>query len=482
MAGISGLGALGASKTAKADMVMRQRELEALKQQQGYMQMMGMNALDAYGEENDYIRQMEALNRQIAQQERQFQIDQMMEYRGQLGEERQFEIDRQVEMDKEAARMQQFQLEQLLRNQTISAKERKFAEQQLAEQKAIAAGERESDMRRFYEERAMAQAEREFVTKQFYTAEQDMRTAQSRDLALRDRLTGQVDSMQQALRRAEMEMGAMPTVPTMSKADLDGEIARREALATADVDRAATRVASINEANLIRTGIDGATTGNAKRADITREIADQYQTARGRAYDEALAYITGQQDVAMRGYQGQMDQRNARLAEIMGIEGAGFEQLRGLPDVQSLAGLTQMAQMIPSGVYSRGIASANFQNSVNQSAIYDQAIGSRLSNYNVGRSAADGSWTGVGSAAMKPYDINLMDPSAFFGAATNIGTGIYNDANERAAGSAEAAGNAWSQFGGQLQDLGEWWSNRESAGGTGLTSSQRPPQRPRPMA
>lgn len=478
--GMSALGAFGASRTARADMEMRQRELDALREQQGFMRYMGLEAWDQANAENDYVRQWEALNRQLMGQERQFQIDQMMAYGDTLSEERQFEIDRQVEMDREAARMQQFQLEQLLRNQNISQQERQFAERQLAESKAIAAGEREEDLRRFYEERAQAAAERDFVTKQFYAAEQDMRAGQARDLALRDRITGQVDQMQMALRRASRELGDMPDAPKMTKEDLDAEIARRTELANANVDRAATRVASVNEANLIRTGIDGATTGNARRADITREISDQYANAQAQAYDEALRYITGQQDVAMRGYDAEVSRRNNILSEIMGVESAGMSELQNLPGVRSLQDLVAMAQSIPSGVYSRGISSANSYNqNALGSAIYDSNMpGSRLSTYDVGRSAANNSWGNVGSSVLAPYNVNIPDASSFLGSAATIGQNMFSAADSQSANSSKGASSAWSLFGGQLQDFAEWYQDRNTgSSGTGLTSSARPPRR-----
>lgn len=477
--GLSALGALGASKTAKADMVMRQRELEAMKQQQGFMQFMGMNAWDMANEENDYVRQLEALNRQLMGQERQFQIDQMMEYGGVLSEERQFQIDRQIEMDREAARQSQFQLEQYLRNQQITEQERKFAEDQLKQVQAIAKGEREDDLRRFYEEKAKAEEERDFVLKQFYAAEQDTRTQQARDLALRDRITGQVDQMQLALRRAATELGAMPEAPKMTKEDLDREIARRTELANANVDRAATRVASINEANLIREGIDSATPGTARRADITREISDQYANAQAQAYDEALRYITGQQDVAMRGYDAEVGRRNNILSEILGVESAGINDLRSLPGVTSLQGLAELANGLKSGVYTRGISSANNYNAGPLgSAVYNGTMpGSRLSSYDVNRSAANNTWGQVGSGILGPYNQNIPDASSFLSGAATIGQNMFSAANQKAQNSADDASKAWGNFGGHLQDFVEWYGSRPTFD-SDLTSSQRPPRRP----
>lgn len=471
--GASLIGQRSADRQASRAMAMRADEMDLMREQFAWNRRMADRAFASQEEENEYQRAMEALNRRLTQQERQFDIRTLNQYDRRLAEERQFEIDRMVEKDREQARLAQAQLEQMLRNQDLSREERAFAVKQLDEAKRVAAGEREEDMRRFYEERAQAESERNFALEQFYGAQTEARRDQERDLALRDRMIGQIDGLQDALSRTMASMGGMPDVPVFDEAELIGEIDRRTGLYQSDVERAGNIAASQNEANLIRAGIDSATPGTARRADVARSIADELQKARGRAYDDALAYITGKQGARMTQYNAEIDRRARTLDEVAGVEGAGMEMLRSLPGYRSLADQGELANGIRSGVYSRGVSSANNYSApvTVGTAIYDSmARLPSLSNAGPQTSRAHTAGFNLRSGVFAPTAARLNDPTSFTSAAGNMSQSLfgaaddfYVDARDR---SARASQNFGSQFQKTLNDV-DWGSifNMGNAGG-----------------
>ncbi len=486
--GMSALGMFGANRKEQNAMAMRNYELELMGRDQMWNRMMGDKAFASQQEENEYRRNWEQLNRRRMEDERKWQIEMFGDYTSTLSDERQYEIDRQIEMDREQARISQMQLEQMLRNQKLSADERKFAVSQLEQAKAVAAGEREEDMRRFYQERAQAQQERDFVMQQFYGSQNEARLDQGRDLALRETLMGQVDGMRSKLSSAMMQMGGVPDAPQFSQADLDGEIDRRTGQYQSDVERAATLAASQNEANLIRAGLDGSTPGTARRSDVARRIADELQSARSRAYDDALGYITGKQGAQMTAYNADMQRRGQILDEIMGVEGAGMSILQQLPQYRSLSDQGEIANQMKTGIYNRQVNSANQYSApvTINSAIYDSMnLTPRMSNYNVGASAADKGFFSVGSSVFNPVEQNLNDPTNFWANASTIGQqrfgaadNFYVDARDRSNSATAGFGQDFRALANDLgPQLDSWWATR-TATANAPTSVVRPQARP----
>ncbi|WP_138465358.1 hypothetical protein [Poseidonocella sp. HB161398] len=450
-----GMGALGAwqsGQQASAAQAQAAQQYGLMRQQMQHQQFMGMQAMNQMNAENAYIRQKRQNDQLLAEQEREWQIGQMGQFRDTLTSERQYEIDRQVEMDREAARVEAMRYQQLLQNQRLTAQERKYAEQQLAQAQALAQGERDDDMRRYYEEKSIAQQERDFVLGEYSTARRSMEEDRMRDLQLNERILGQTDQLQRSLKRAQVELGSVPDVPTISREELDAEIAGRVERYQSDVDRAATRVASQNEANLIRAGLDASTTGTAKRSDITRRIADEYQSARDRAYDDALAFITGKQGAFLTDYNAQMGHRQNVLNEIGSVASAGLDTLMGMPDVTTLAGLSQLASAAPSANVQRSIQSGNLGYvPLGVSAIYDNAAyapASRLSDYQVSTSVANpyAFGSGVDTAITGYQATKQLDPSGFFQNSANMAQSNYASAQDRANSYEGQAQGAWGSF------------------------------------
>jgi hypothetical protein len=452
----SAIGAISASNTAKAQMAQQQYQFDKQMELQQLQMGMALDAQRRQSEENAYQRQIEQMNRLIANQEREYNKQQSEEYKAQLMEERRAQIERQVLEDQEAAKVRQFQIEQLLQNQDLRADEREFALQQLAEAKSVAAGERADDMRRFLEDRAKAEMERDFVIGEYqdYKATADQERAD--ELAVRNAILAQIGGLQNTLAGTQASLGPAPTIDALTQADIDAEIARRMDQNMSDVDRAATAVASVGEADLIRKGIDLSSTGQSKRAQIAGAIADKYQQARSAAYDDAMRYITGQSSALQGNASALMQLRQAILAETGGVAGAGLDQMQNLRALPSAAGAYQMATSVPSSIYNRNVASANDYRapvSIN-SAVYDQINpGVGMAQYRVPSTAATMSGTQIGSSIFNPYNVSIPNPTTYMSNVGTIGNQLLSSATSSANQAATNAYNASSGFGKSMFDF-----------------------------
>jgi hypothetical protein len=485
-AGIGLIGSLSAQQT-QADLAYYQMQMQERQfQKQMDMQMlnfgMAQDARRAQAAENEYQRQIEQMNRTMAQGERAFDIGEARWLRGQQAEERQYMLNRQIQVDREAARQQAMQIEQMLRNQQITKEEREFALEQLKYAQSVARGERDEDMARFYQEREQRQFERQFQINQYQQMRQQAMQERGVELDRRNRVTGQIDQLRDALQLAHHNLGPMPERPGITREDIDADARRREDIYMADVDRAADRVASVNEANLMRGGVDRSTGATARRGEITERIAQEYNRARERARDEALRYITGVQGTLFNEYNAAMNERGLTLQEILGTQGAGIDQMMQMPGLPS-ALMNDYLQM-QSGVHNRDIRSANaYSAPVDiRSAVWQQAIDSGLGQLlpmpSVTATAA-GARTGI----FNPYGQTISDPAAFMNIAGQIGSSALGSRTTTLANQMEmwntaskSAGLSWDKFAKSLGGFGDaamksgWFGSGSTPANTGSLS------------
>lgn len=460
----SAIGAIGANRRASAQLAQQQYQFDRQMELQNLQMGMAIDAQRQQAEENAYRRQIEQMNRLIAQQERTYQMGQVEQQRETLMAERREMIERQIQEDREAARQRQFQLEQLLQNQDLRAEEREFAIQQLEQARAVAEGERDEDMRRFLEERAQAEIERDFVLGEYQQARAQAAAEREQDLEIRRMILAQTGQLQDALTGTAAELGFVPEIPQITEADIAAEIERRSGQYTADVDRAADRVASVNEADLIRAGVDESTTGTARRADIAARLAQEYQNARQRAYDDALNYISGRSSTLSSNVNDIMQRRSAILGETADIAGAGINVLRNLPGVQSAVGVYDMARAVPSAVYTRGISSANDFRAPVQigSAIYDGInVPVGMAAYRTPSSTAVTTGLNVGSAIYNPMSMTIDNPSTYMSNAGTLGNQLLSSSTTMAN---QAMSDAYSASSGFGQDFRDFFNTRPITG------------------
>ena len=452
----SAFGAMQQSRIARDQMAQQQYQFQKQMELQEMQLGMARDAQRQQAEENAYQREIEQMNRLIAQQEREFQKQSAEENRQQLMEERRQMIERQIQEDREAAKQRQFQLEQLLQNQDLRAEERDFAVKQLEEAKSIASGERDEDMRRFLEEREMAKIERDFVISEYQDYKSQMDAERQQELDVRNQILNQIYGLQNELTGVQSQLGAVPEIAQITEADIAREIERRTAQNISDVDRAATAVASVNEADLIRKGIDLSSTGSARRADIAGQLAAEYQNARARAYDDAMAYITGKSQTMSQNVGDIIDRRSAILGETANVQGAGIDMLQNLRQLPSSADAYRMATAVPSAIYNRNILSANnFRAPVNiNSAVYDGTnVGPALAQYRVPSSAAMNVASGVGSSIFNPYSMGIQNPSTYMTNAGQIGNQLLTSATNTANTAYDNAYKASAGFGADMRSF-----------------------------
>ena len=447
-------GASSAAKQASWDRYYK--DLARIDQQNWQTRQYGamLDQQRAQQEENARLRQIEELNRRIKEQEREFALGEYQGYKDQLLKERQDQYERQIALDKEAARQREFQLNQLLQNQDLAQEERDFAIRQLEEAKAVASGERDDDMRRFYEERAQKEIERDFLIGEYQNSQAIRQQERDQELAMRNQILAQVYGLQDTLRATESGLQYVPDVPVVTEDQIAAEIQRRTSENISAVDRAADRVASINEADLIRGGVDLSTPGNARRGDVAARLAQEYQNATKRAYDDAMSYISGKQNMYATDIANILKSRQAQLEEASGIAGAGIDTMLRLPQLTS-ADNFNLAQIIPSSVYTRNISSANdFRAPVDiRSGIYDSInVGPGMSNYNVASSAASTAFSQLPSSMYNASTLNIpgLDFSTIMSGVNNA----YSNASTSLTESQKRSREAGASFGKSLADFG----------------------------
>ena len=474
-------GANSASKTADADRAQAAYEAKMARQQAAAEMSMTMQDRRDRLEENAYQRVMNSMNRGIRGQERQFQLDELQDYKRTLLAERSEDIRRQVMEDRNAARERQFQIRQLLQNQDLSAEEREYAIEQLERAQQIAEGEREEELIRFYEDRAEKEIERDFYVQQMQMARGDFQSERQDDFDFRNEIIRRIDGVGGAVQAAYDELDYVPRMRTVNAEDIDREAARREADYTADVDRAGKLVASINEADLIRGGIDVSSTGTARRADVAARLSQQYSDASRRAYDEAVDYISGKTNAINSNIAGLMDQQDQRLAQVAGVANQGMQYLNAIPGVSSATGAYNLLSGTPTGILDRQISSAgSYRSPVNiGSAIYDKNItNSGLASYMRPGTTADTQGFNINTAIYDPYNAVLGttmvgNPMAAYTANANNANSMARASASNAALAGRAVGTSFNKFfndniSGRLDDYAA--GKAEEAGGKGFWS------------
>jgi len=291
----------------------------------------------------------------------------------------------------------------------------------------VARGERDTDLRMYAEEREMAQIEREWAIQQFEAARQNAYSDRQYDMQYRNNLIDKLGGMTSMLETAFADMPALTAPAAIGEDEIASTIAMFENNAIMNVDRAAEMVASANEGELIKRGIDNSTTGTARRGDVAARLSQEYQNAVVQARTQAMSYIQGKQDLAMSSFDAQLKAREATGAHIKGIYGPEIDALMQLPQLRS-ANDFQAPVQIGSGVYSRGIASANNYQAPVQigTGIYDNMnIGFGMGDTMNLPSVADAYRISEGlSAVQTPQMWQISSPGGYFGNAASLQQGI----------------------------------------------------------
>lgn len=486
----TGLSAYFSYKQQQEANAMAQRQLQlqerAMRDQRDFQMLSLGQASDQQRmiqAENDYRRNLEQSNRSQLLGERQFAIGEYRQNQNQLKQEREYMIDRQIQADRLAADQRAQAITEYMRNRDLQADERRQALDALREAKAIASGERDDDIRRMAEYKAKLQEERDYATGKYDEMDRRLVGERQTEMDRRRGIEDRIGGLQRALESTRTQLGDLPTLRKFTEEDISNEENKRSALYMSNADRAADRVASINEANLIRSGIDAGTAGAKKRGEITEQISSLYDNARMKAREEALAYINGVQGVLNLGFDKDLGRRQYALGETANVAGAGIDQLMQMPGLPSAANFNYANA--PSAAFDRAVVSANNYQSPLQvnSAVYEG-----FGNIPIGMagtlnlpSAAGNGWNNLPSGVMAPYEQQFGNPQDYFNTAVGIGDNMLNTRNNNAQFYQTAAGNAGYNFGralqsgisslGSLANAGYDWWNQPSYSPPGPTAT-----------
>jgi len=377
--------------------------------------------------------------------------------------------ERQALMDEEAREMQLYRLREAARNRDLVASEREFAKMLLGQAQDVAGTERDEQMARFLEDRETRADERQFVVDQYEDYLRQAQAERDAEMGIREQILAGADDLQSRLEATASQLGYVPEIEQITPEMIEAEVARRTGEYQADVDRAAEAVASVNEADLIRAGLDASTGGTQRRGEIAARLAQEYQNARTRAYDDAMGYISGRSNAMATNVGNIMDRRAAILGETANIGGAELGILQNLRQLPSATGAYQMAANIGSGILDRNIVSANNYSApiAVTSGLYDasNAMTSGMSNYDynlmnlmsgiksgnnysspvaIGSAIYDGNIGGnyastlspsssastaglnLGSSVLAPYNQTFQNPMTYLGNANSYNNSIIS--------------------------------------------------------
>lgn len=425
--------------------IERIRELDYASQVEFERRLASMqnNASITKSERERAIQEMQRAQ-QIAAQERQAQIAWLEEDRARAERERTEALD-YLNYNRDLARDERrFDIGQLERGQSIASSERAQALGFLEDSRQRAAAERETDLFNFNRAAEQRRSERGFQESEYRALRAQAMAERAFDIERRNQVDQATARYGDALSAALESMGPARQVAYLGEDAIAQEVARRERVAVDDINQMADRVASINEANLIRSGVDQSTRATAERADITDRMAQEMARAREAARSEAIRYIAGVNDQLRLGEDQDRSRRAQTLQETANVYGVPVEMLMRAPQVSSALSGPSIGE-VGSAVYDRGIQSANNFDSplaVN-TANYNMGVGS-AANYsgplNVGSTLLNRSFSSandyrnpldVGSAAYSFLDQDMgTGTSGVFQYQSGIGSQPFNNSGE----------------------------------------------------
>jgi hypothetical protein len=411
-----------------------------------------------YDDYNRWVQQTN-FNRRESAGERQFEIDQLGEYKERLAAERNFQVSRQVDSDRDQAKQRLEALEERTRARGISQEERDFAKAELKHAQSIASGERDEELTRFYDDRYSKQQERDYELAEGNWAKQQALQERQYDIARYGDMYGRVDTMQGALEDAYAALGAAPELQQLTMGDFDQEYQDRASEYASDIDRAAQMVASQGEAGRMTRGMDAGTLTNDEKVELTRQLSDKYTNARRQAYDDAIQYISGKSDALSSNYGNIFKNRGSRLGEVSDVQGAGLDTLRTLRAPSSAVDAARFTTGADTGILDRRITSANdYRAPVTLESLmnsYTQGgLGSNLSGYQVtNKAATDRGITSIGSAIIAAVQGQLPGSDALYGNAGNLSNQRARLANSNADAARNEAYAAQADEGQAMGDL-----------------------------
>ena len=287
---------------------------------------------------------------------------------------------------------------------------------------AGAAGERLSAADTYEWNERQRQVETEAINRQLALQEHDQAMGYldyNQQMALQERLydeqrlsmlEGKAADVGTQLKQALQSMGSFTQRPEYTEADVASREQDILKSYMSAADRAADRIASVNEAKDIARGMDTSTTGAMSRRQILREqVNPLYEEAMNKARSEALSQISGLSTMQSQYATNEREQREQQWSQMSDAIQAELNAIKDL-SVTKQAGdynapVTPNTAARDAGTFVRG---------------YNETIANPVQTY--------GANSGISPASYNPSSFN-----------TNLGSNINSNAAEQGAAWAQSA-------------------------------------------
>lgn len=431
---------------AKKELAFKREQAEIMNRLRNQIFAQAEGAFEKEDEIFDYIMNLNDRNQSRVQEffnySRAF-AQQDQAYRRQEQEFEKYRID---SADQLAAEERARQLQKLVDDEGIAAGERERALDELEYVQSIARGERQYDIKQYESDQAMSQLEYQYRVQQYENLLGIVNEERQYEIDRQQRIMREANMLRDTIDETLASFGDLPLPKRYGESDIQSAESEFYQGFLSDADRAADRIASVNEAGLIRGGVDQSTTGDSSRRELLQtQIIPLYQTARNRARQEALQYVSGLQENEANAFNTQVGARAAAIDEQLRGNTAMIDVLNNLDALPSAA-RNDFLQLGSQNIGPRGLTSAGgFRAPINiGSGVLDRDITAegmdRLRALNTSRA---GGFFPTADGVFTPNIPNFTSAGSLY--STAMGGGGYDSDFATLAEMSRDAGNAATQ-------------------------------------
>ena len=329
-AGLSLYGSMQSAKGARGQESMAMEEL-AFKREQAlidnkYRERSYQRAEQGFDREDEMFDYMMGYNRKnelAAQEYMNYSRDFVQKDQNFRQQEQDYEKYRVNKADSLAAEERARELEQFARDESTTAKERQLALDELEYVRQIAVGERDYDVKRFEEDQMRSELEYQKRVND-YEVQMGMADKERQfEIDRQSKILGQANTLSREIDDTIYSFGDLERVKRYGEDDVNEFTNEFYTGYLEDADRAADRLSSVNEADLIRRGVDNSTTGDSSRRRLLQEqLTPLYNNARNQARQDGMGYVSNLQNNEISAFNADVSSRAAAIEEkIRGKEG-----------------------------------------------------------------------------------------------------------------------------------------------------------------
>jgi len=329
-AGLSLYGSMQAKKGARGQERMSMEELKFKREQAEidnlYRERAYQRSEQGFEREDemfDYMMGYNKKNELAAQEYMNYSRDLVQKDQNYRQQEQDYERYRIGKADTLAAAERARELEQFARDESTNAQERQLALDELEYVRQIAAGERDYDVKRFEEDQMRSELEYQKRVNDYETQMGMADKERQLEIDRQTKILGQANTLSREIEDTVYSFGDLERVKRYGEDDVDQFANEFYTGYLEDADRAADRLSSVNEADLIRRGVDDSTTGDSSRRRLLQEqLTPLYNNARIQARQDGMGYVNNLQNNEINAFNADVSSRAAAIEEkIRGKEG-----------------------------------------------------------------------------------------------------------------------------------------------------------------